>query len=199
MLPAGLPPAARSRRPLKLLPARRWATSAISSPPPAPAASHRYLPKSATSTPTSSCFAPRIINSSTRTPAASPSTCSPPPKAAHEESIAAALDPSATRAEANRETIAGYVDHWADACDLDHWNGWTAGLFAPESPIAKDRLDALEALPRWMLARIWPSEAFSAIKAAMTNFRKVVTGFGKTYRLHAEPLPKRRGGTRLPH
>lgn len=110
-------------------------------------------------------------------------------KAAHEQLIAVALDPAAKRAETNRETIAGYVDHWAEACNLDHWSEWTAGLFAPESFIAKDRLDALDALPRWMLARIWP-EGFSAIKAAMTNFRKVVTGFGKTYHQYAEPLPR---------
>ncbi len=110
-------------------------------------------------------------------------------KASHEQFIAAALDPAAKRVEANRETIAGYVDHWVDACALDHWREWTASLFTSESFIAKDRLDALEGLPRWMLARIWP-DGFPGIKAAMTNFRKVVTGFGKTYRHYAEPLPR---------
>jgi hypothetical protein len=110
-------------------------------------------------------------------------------KAAHEQSVVAALDPAAKRAESSRETIAGYVDHWADACDLDRWAGWTASLFTPESFIAKDRMDALDGLPRWMLARIWP-EGFPGIKAAMTNFRKVAAGFGKTYHHHAEPLPK---------
>lgn len=110
-------------------------------------------------------------------------------KAAHEQTIADALDPTAKRAQANRETIAGYVDHWADACDLDHWSDWTASLFTPDSFIAKDRLDSLDGLPRWMLARIWP-EGLPAIKAAMTNFRKVAAGFGKTYHHHAEQVPK---------
>jgi hypothetical protein len=110
-------------------------------------------------------------------------------KASHEQFIADDLDPNAKRAQTNRETIAGYVDHWVDACDLDHWSDWTASLFTSESLIAKDRLDALDGLPRWMLARIWP-EGHPGIKAAMTNFRKVVAGFSKTYHQYAEPLPK---------
>jgi len=109
-------------------------------------------------------------------------------KATHEQFVGESFDANSRRTLMDRETIAGYVDYWMYACDVNDWNAWTSGLFSPETMITKERLEALEALPQWVISRIWPPEGFTRIQSAMKNFGRTANGFSMTYNKHSEPF-----------
>jgi hypothetical protein len=110
-------------------------------------------------------------------------------KSAHEQFVGSSFDTNSKQVLMNREMVAGYIDHWASKCGLEEWNAWTSYLFSSQSAITKDRLEALETLPHWLLSRVWPSDGFLEIEGAMNNFRRVLNGFLNTFKRYSEPFP----------
>jgi hypothetical protein len=107
-------------------------------------------------------------------------------KSEHEKWVRAALPGYDRSRQRDDETYAGYVDEWAQRCDLDRWTAWSSWVLGGGQPrIATERDEALDDLRRWLLTRIWPGR-YAALERAFTNFRLVLGDFQNTFREHAE-------------
>jgi hypothetical protein len=91
----------------------------------------------------------------------------------------------------DEEIYAGYIDEWAERCDLNNWSAWTGWVFFSGQPglsVAMD--DALLELRRWLLVRIWPGR-YPVLEAMLMNFFSVLRDFQETFRKHADrPKPE---------
>ncbi|MBK6917725.1 MAG: hypothetical protein IPH07_10020 [Deltaproteobacteria bacterium] len=98
-------------------------------------------------------------------------------KKAHEDWVRTSLagfDPIAQREE---EQLIGYVDEWAEKCELDNWKNWTSWIFGGGQPqLRVERAKSLHACAEWLFNRVWPNR-HPRVKEALANFRWVLNDF----------------------
>jgi len=98
-------------------------------------------------------------------------------KKSHELWVRSSLtefDPIVQREE---EQLIGYIEEWADRCQLDEWRNWTSWVFGAGQPrLRVDRDQSLHACAEWLFSRVWPAR-HPRIKDAIANFRSVLNDF----------------------
>lgn len=98
-------------------------------------------------------------------------------KKAHEDWVRSSLvefDPIAQREE---EKLVGYIEEWAQRCELDNWRNWTSWIFGGGQPrLAIARSESLQACTEWLFNRVWPNR-HPPINDALVNFRIVLSDF----------------------
>lgn len=83
------------------------------------------------------------------------------------------------------EIYAAYVEEWADRMQLNNWTDWASSLISSGQPTLHNEMKvALDAIPAWLLSRIWPSR-YPELESAFLNFRRVAQDLSSLLGQHA--------------
>lgn len=106
-------------------------------------------------------------------------------KADHEGWVRISLGVDEVR-QRDDESYAAIIDDWVERVGLDNWDAELSGMMMAGQPrISKELLARLEAVPPWLLARIWPGR-YPELEAAMVNFRVVCRDLITVFQKHME-------------
>ena len=94
-------------------------------------------------------------------------------KATHEQEEAAKRPPA--EAEKQRDDIiySGYIDHWAQLADLDHWRDTCSWLSGDTPTFPKRWYENQKEFLIWIIGRIWPRR-YPPLEGAILNYKAVL-------------------------
>lgn len=101
-------------------------------------------------------------------------------KTVHETWVRQQLQPDLIQ-QRDDELYAAYIDEWEKRVSLDKWNSWASWTFSAGQPrISKAMDEQLQALPEYLLGRVWPKR-YLELEAALTNFRIVCRDYHSVF------------------
>lgn len=103
----------------------------------------------------------------------------------HEAWVGQSLPGFDTQKQRDDEVFAAYIDQWTTRSHLREWKIWIGAIFAHgQLSLENDILDDLDALPGWILGRVWP-DRYPTIRAALQNYARILRDFLNTFQEHA--------------
>ncbi len=113
-------------------------------------------------------------------------------KKEHEAAIKATFGQEDPAKQRDDLIYAGYVDEWVRLAEVDNWADWSYGVLSNGRPrMRAERLDRLEQLKLWILARVWPGR-YPSLEKAFLNFRRVLEDLINTFGMGADQVGKDR-------
>lgn len=86
------------------------------------------------------------------------------------------------------ELYASYIEHFIKETELHSWNTWTSWIFGMSETIPKQRFEALQELPNYIVSRIWPRR-YIPLESSFINFKNIVNDLMKVFHMYLHERP----------
>ena len=100
-------------------------------------------------------------------------------KTSHEDWIRRNLSTDIKKTK-DDELYASYIEKFIELTDLNNWNIWTSWILGSSEIFPKERFEALQKVPDYIVSRIWPKR-YSELEAAFSNFKTIVNDLMMVY------------------
>lgn len=83
------------------------------------------------------------------------------------------------------ELYAGYIQKFIEFTDLHNWQNWTSWILGTSEFFPKERFDALQKLPDYIVSRIWPKR-YPTLESSLINFKNILNDIFKVYHIYMD-------------
>lgn len=105
-------------------------------------------------------------------------------KANHEKRVRSSLDFDAKRLDADIY-YASIIDYINMMLEFDNWDNWTSfALSSSNIIVAKQIMDSIEEISRYIFGRVWPNR-YGDLESAIKNFGQLLTDYLVTFHEHS--------------